>query len=270
MSTAFPQGKLLMPDGQVTPAWRKLLQNLWQATAQASATLLVPSTTTVNGHPLSGDVSVTKTDVGLGNVTNDAQTLASIVPNTAPSLGQVLIGGGANYVPRSFSGDVSLSGTGAATVSAIGGKAVSLAGALTTSGAFASTFTMTGVTSVTFPTSGTLATVNGTTAGGGSVVQATDKTTGVTLNGATGQITTANSALAANAVASFALTNSSVAAGDMVLVMVLSGDANTGSYDVWAERSAGGAVAVVIHNVSAIGLSEALVLRFVVIKSVTA
>lgn len=36
------------------------------------------------------------------------------------------------------------------------GKALTLAGALTTSGAFASTFTMTGATGVTFPTSGTL------------------------------------------------------------------------------------------------------------------
>lgn len=33
----------------------------------------VDKTTTVNGHALSGNVSVTKGDVGLGNVTNDAQ-----------------------------------------------------------------------------------------------------------------------------------------------------------------------------------------------------
>jgi hypothetical protein len=59
-------------------------------------------------------------------------------------------------------GDVVVSASGTQwTVGSIGGMAVSLAGALTTSGAFASTFTMTGVTTVTFPTSGTLATVNG-------------------------------------------------------------------------------------------------------------
>lgn len=33
----------------------------------------VDKTTTVNGHELSGNVTVTKSDVGLGNVTNDAQ-----------------------------------------------------------------------------------------------------------------------------------------------------------------------------------------------------
>lgn len=37
----------------------------------------VDKTTTVNGHALSGNVSVTKSDVGLGNVTNDAQVKRS-------------------------------------------------------------------------------------------------------------------------------------------------------------------------------------------------
>jgi hypothetical protein len=38
---------------------------------------LVPKTTTVNGHALSGNVSVTASDVGLGNVTNDTQLKAA-------------------------------------------------------------------------------------------------------------------------------------------------------------------------------------------------
>ena len=41
-----------------------------------------------------------------------------------------------------------------------GSSTITLGGSLTTSGAFASTFTMTGVTGVTFPTSGTLATTS--------------------------------------------------------------------------------------------------------------
>ncbi|MEO6077580.1 MAG: hypothetical protein ABIP54_02225 [Candidatus Andersenbacteria bacterium] len=48
-----------------------------------------------------------------------------------------------------------------------GSKTITLGGNLTTAGAFNSTFTMTGATNVTFPTSGTLATVGGTV---GSVV----------------------------------------------------------------------------------------------------
>jgi hypothetical protein len=54
----------------------------------------------------------------------------------------------------SGSGATSISGT----VGSIGGKAVSLGGSVTFSGAFATTITVTGATTVTLPTSGTLAT----------------------------------------------------------------------------------------------------------------
>ena len=37
----------------------------------------VENTTSVNGHALSGDVTVSKSDVGLGNVTDDAQVKRS-------------------------------------------------------------------------------------------------------------------------------------------------------------------------------------------------
>jgi hypothetical protein len=44
---------------------------------------------------------IVKGDVGLGAVTNDAQTKAAIVPNSVPTAGQILIGnaGGTAYVP---------------------------------------------------------------------------------------------------------------------------------------------------------------------------
>jgi riboflavin synthase alpha subunit len=66
----------------------------------------VPTSTTINGHALSGNVTVTATDVSLGSVTNDAQTKAAVVPNTAPSAGQVLVGnsGGTAYGPVTLSG----------------------------------------------------------------------------------------------------------------------------------------------------------------------
>ena len=62
-----------------------------------------------------------KSDVGLGNVTNDAQTKAAIVPNTAPSAGQILVGnaGGTAYAPVSMSGDATLASTGAATLATV-------------------------------------------------------------------------------------------------------------------------------------------------------
>lgn len=65
--------------------------------------------------------SVTKTQVGLGNVTDHAQTQAAIVPNTAPSAGQILAGnaGGTAYAPVSVSGDATLASTGAVTLATV-------------------------------------------------------------------------------------------------------------------------------------------------------
>ena len=80
-------------------------------------------TTTVNGHALSGAVTVSASDVGLGNLTNNTQTQAAIVPNTMPTAGQILVGNTANtnYAPVTMSGDGTLSATGALAVTKSGG-----------------------------------------------------------------------------------------------------------------------------------------------------
>lgn len=74
-------------------------------------------TPTGSGASLTG---ITATQVGLGNVTNDTQTKAAIVPNTAPAAGQLLVGnaGGTAYAPVSSSGDVTIASTGAMTIGA--------------------------------------------------------------------------------------------------------------------------------------------------------
>ena len=101
---------------------------------------------------------------------------------------------------------------------------------------------------------------------GGSVVQATSKSTGVTLNKLSGQITTNAAALAAGASAAFTLTNSQIAASDTVLVTIASG-ATSGSYVVQVEATAAGSCRIQLRNVSAGALSEAVVLNFAVIKA---
>jgi hypothetical protein len=47
-------------------------------------------------------------EVGLEGVTQGAQTLASVVPNTSPGFGQLLVGDGGSYIPRTIVGDVSI------------------------------------------------------------------------------------------------------------------------------------------------------------------
>lgn len=57
------------------------------------------------------------TAVGLGSVSNDAQTKSAIVPNTVPSAGNILVGNAGNtaYAPISVTGDATLASTGTLT-----------------------------------------------------------------------------------------------------------------------------------------------------------
>jgi hypothetical protein len=68
----------------------------------------------------------TASSVGLGSVTNDAQTKASVVPNTAPSSGQIPVGnaGGTAYAPVTVSGDGTLASTGALAITKLNGTSL--------------------------------------------------------------------------------------------------------------------------------------------------
>gem|GEM_PF-6413442 len=100
--TAGAAGNLMISDGTVwtsaaVPTWNQSTTgNAATATALATARDIngvsfdgtanisitdatkVPTTRTVNGHALSADVTVTQGDIGLGNVTNDAQIAKAI------------------------------------------------------------------------------------------------------------------------------------------------------------------------------------------------
>jgi hypothetical protein len=108
------------------------------------------------------------------------------------------------------------------------------------------------------------------TGAGGTVTQATSKTTGVTLNKTTGTITMHNAAMTYNTKVSFTLTNSTIAATDFVLVQHESGG-TVGYYFCTATPAAGSTVITVyLVGFTTGSLSEAIVLRFTVIKSVNA
>jgi len=103
---------------------------------------------------------------------------------------------------------------------------------------------------------------------GGTVTQATSKSTGVTLNKRCGQITMNNAALSAAAEVSFTFTNSTIAATDVVVTAISSG-ATAGAYNTHVDAIAAGSCRISITNFSAGPLSEAIVLNFAVIKAVT-
>lgn len=110
----------------------------------------------------------------------------------------------------------------------------------------------------------------GYAAGGGSVTQATNRTTGVTLSKLCGQITTHNASLAAEASADFTVTNTLVEIGDVVVVSIQSGS-NGGNTAVSVTTVAAGSFVIKVANHNAAsGTAEtgAIIINFAVIKAV--
>lgn len=104
---------------------------------------------------------------------------------------------------------------------------------------------------------------------GGTVTQLTSKTTGVTLNNLTGAITMNGATLSNNTSVSFTVTNSTVAANDIIIVNQKSGAATAGSYRAFADTITNGTFNITVTNISGSvsgGLTESVVISFIVIK----
>lgn len=107
------------------------------------------------------------------------------------------------------------------------------------------------------------------TGAGGAVTQASSKATATpAINTMCGAVTMNNAALAAATIVSFVLTNSSIAATDVLVLNHISGG-TIGSYTLNAQAAAGSAT-INVRNNTAGSLSEAIVIQFAVIKGVNA
>ena len=106
------------------------------------------------------------------------------------------------------------------------------------------------------------------TGAGGTVPQATSKSTGVTLNKQCGNITMNGAALANATTVTFTLTNSFIAANDMVVVRHRSAG-TLGAYNI-AVAPAAGSCTISVRNLHTASLSEAIVLQFFVLSAVVA
>jgi len=144
----------------------------------------------------------------------------------------------------------------------------SLAGALTV----ASVTTLTGAVTA----SNSVKSINETagvgygTGAGGTVTQASSKSTGVTLNKICGEIVMNNATLNRGTAVSFTLTNSAIAATDVV-VMNIKSAATANAYTLNVTAVAAGSCRIQLENfTSGSDLSEAVVLSFAVIKAVAA
>jgi len=104
------------------------------------------------------------------------------------------------------------------------------------------------------------------TGSGGTVTQATSKSTTVTLNKPTGQITMNNAALAASTNVSFQLTNSLIASTDTLICSITT--AANYSYQIQTYCGAGIAQ-ILLRNIDSVSRSEAIVINFAIIKGAT-
>lgn len=111
----------------------------------------------------------------------------------------------------------------------------------------------------------------GYTAGAGAATTqgAGSKANGVTVNKSSGEITMDGSALAASTTVVFTVTNTTVAADDVVTVVRKSGG-TAGAYQVWCDSVAAGSFVIAVRNSSGGSLSEPPVLQFNVMKGTKA
>ena len=101
----------------------------------------------------------------------------------------------------------------------------------------------------------------------GTVTQATDKSTAVTLNKSAGRITMNNAALAGGAVVSFILTNNLISTNDTLIVNVSSNTTGStaGAYTTYVSYLSAGTALITLRNLSATSYSEAVIINFSII-----
>jgi hypothetical protein len=104
------------------------------------------------------------------------------------------------------------------------------------------------------------------TGSGGTVTQATSKSTAVTINKCTGKITMNSATLNAGSQVQFAVISNLVVATDVPIVTL--NDSNGTNYNVWVYQVNAGSFYVNVRNITGSNLSDALVLNFAVIKGV--
>lgn len=271
---------------QVAPAGSTgTTQNTWATALTIDSTKLAAFTGSVTiatalGAPSggTGQGSYAIGDLLYASASNALSRLADV------ATGSLLTSGGVGVAPSwsasptlttSLTTPLLLGGTGAASALTL----QSTSGAGTTDSIVMKVGNAGAVTALTVNTSGAAAFGNAVTSkhatagigyatgAGGTVTQATSKATTVTLNTVTGQITMNASALAAGGAVSFALSNTSIAITDLVVINHISG--GTASSYVFSSFNGAGGTVITVRNITAGSLSEAIVLQFAVIKAVT-
>lgn len=274
-------------------------------TLTASRVLTLPDVT--GTVVTTGDTgTVTGTMIAPNTIVDaDISTSAAIAHSKLASLtaGNVLIGNASN-VPTStaLSGDVTVTSAGVTAIAAgaivnadvnasaaIAYSKLSLANSIVDADINASaaiadtklaTIATAGKVSGTAITSGNIASAGGirhtgsvgvgyATGAGGTVTQATSRTTGVTLSKLSGSITLFSTTTTAGQSSVFTVTNTLVEISDCIVVSHRSGG-TAGAYIISVAAVAAGSFQLAVYTPAAQGTAAAPVINFAVIKAVTA
>jgi hypothetical protein len=235
--------KLLLYDTSATATKNMTVANLFTSPTFTTPVLGVATATSVNGLTITSST-------GTLTVTN-GKTLAvsNSLTFTGTDSSSVAFGAGGTVVYLSTSQTLTNKTLTSPTLTTPS-LGVASATSVTATGALVSTGT---------------AGVGYASGAGGTVTQGTSKSTGVTINKTSGQITMNSASLADATNVSFTVTNSTVAATDTISVN--HGSAGTaGAYQVQANAVGSGSFKVTVRNVSGGSLGEAIVINFNVIK----
>jgi hypothetical protein len=229
-------------------------------TIPSSYSVLTNTTITAVNIPANGKLQLNWYYTGTeylvyGDSTSNAITIGA----TAVSLGGQLL---------ALSGITNLTATGSISFSNVTNATAWNNGAVVVTGGFGAGGNIYGNAGI-YCASGT-AGIGYTTGAGGTVTQATSKSTGVTLNKSNGAITMNAAELAAGAGVTFTVTNSAMAANDHVVLNLKSGYTNLHDYQLLAGAPAAGSFQISVVNRTAAALSQAIVISFAIIRGVIA
>lgn len=219
-------------------------------------------TFTGTGNRITGDFSnaTIANRVAFQTSTANAATTVNVLPNGAATTAQLAVWNNADPTNGST-----------LTLSAQAAETRVSSGAAGSGTLLPLTFYTNNAERMRIDTSGNVLVTNNTgglgygTGAGGSVTQSTSKSTAVTLNRPTGQITMNNAALAANTEVAFVFNNSLLTVADIVLVQIN----NSGNYQVRATDQAAGNVTIRVRNLTAGSLSDSPLINFAIIKGAT-
>ena len=217
---------------------------------------------TTTGFNVTGLISASGNITGGNLITAGLGSFGTTVTATGNITGGNLITGGLASVTGNITGGNLITGGLASVTGNITG------GNLITAGLASVTGNITGgnlITAGTVKSSSASAGIGYATGAGSTVTQGTSRTTGVTINAVSGAITLFSDA-GTSSYTTFTVTNSAVAATDVIIVNQKSG---TDKYEAFISAVAAGSFAITFSDVSGT-TTEQPVFNFAVIKGVTA